>query len=66
MENLIIENEIYKFNDFEYQDYYIFKDNNIFKIILAKINDEIIIKIKKYKIIINLEKLSLIFQNNID
>ena len=66
MENNLKENDISKLNEFEYQDYYIFKDDNIFKVILAKTNSEIIIKINKYKIIINLEKFSLIFQNKLN
>ena len=33
----------------EYEEYYIIKDNKAYKIIIGKINNEIIIKYKKYE-----------------
>ena len=57
---------IYKKQEIEYQDYYLFKDNLIYKVLLALIGNEIIIEIKKYKFIINLNNLSIFFKNGID
>ena len=55
-----------KLQDIEYQEYYILKDNLIYKAVIVLNENEIIIKINKYKIIIDLNNLSIFFQNNID
>ena len=49
-------NEYYS-NSFEYNEYFLLKENNIFRIIIRKLNNEILVKSKNYEIIFNLNKL---------
>ena len=52
--NLNNNNQIF---EFKYEEYYLIKDNIIYKTIIEKIEKEIIIKIKNYIIIFNLRNL---------
>jgi len=62
MENFYEKNNI----DYEYEDYYISKDNIIYKILVEKFENEILIKIKNYKIILNLTNIPIIFKKEFD
>ena len=53
-ENKLIENIM------EMEEYYLIKDNNVFKIIIEKLNNEIIIKCKNYEIKLNNNNISLL------
>ena len=66
MNNYIREKNIKNIPQFECQDYYLFKDNFIYKVILEIINNEIIIEIQKYKFTINNNNLTIFFKEDID
>ena len=55
--NLNNNNQIF---EFKYEEYYLIKDNIIYKTIIEKIEKEIIIKIKNYIIIFNLRNLEIL------
>ena len=56
-------NEETKYYDFDYQEYYLIKNNIIYKIIILKEDNKITIKSKKYSITFNLYELSFLFIN---
>ena len=50
----------------EYEEYYILKDNKAYKIIIGKINNEIIIKYKKYEMKIDNIRISLFRESGVN
>ena len=59
------ENQSYKF-EYEIQEYYLVKDNIIYKITIERYNNEIFIKNRNYSISCNLKELSLLFKKKFD
>ena len=50
----------------KYDDFYLIKDNNAYKIIIEKLEDEILIKCKNYKIKLNNNDLSILSKSIIN
>ena len=50
----------------EYEEYYVLKDNKAYKIIIGKINNEIIIKYKKYEMKINNVRIPLFRESGVN
>ena len=68
IENNFNENNLFN-NIIEYEEYFLIKDNNIYKIYILKLKNEIIIKCKDYQISLNINNLSILTKsifNNID
>ena len=60
-----IENQSFKY-EYEFQEYYLVKDNIIYKITIERYNDEIFIKYRNYSISCNLKELSILFKKKFD
>ena len=56
----------YNINEIDYQEYYQIKDNIIYKLVIIKNNNEIIIRCKNYSIIFNKNNLSILTKTKFD
>ena len=67
MENQSKQNSIStSFSDFEFQEHFLFKKGQVFKTVIEKIKNEIVVKIRKYKILFNINNISLYFDKEVD
>ena len=66
MENNIFENNENQNYEYENQEYYLIKDNIIYKMTLERNINEIIIRYRNHSINCNINELSVLFKNNFD
>ena len=66
MENNIFENNENQNYEYENQEYYLIKDNIIYKMTLERNINEIIIRYRNHSINCNINELSVLFKNNFE
>ena len=66
MENNIFENNENQNYEYENQEYYLIKDNIIYKMTVERNINEIIIRYRNYSINCNTNELSVLFKNNFE